>query len=114
MIPCALRMNLIGDIVPPRRPGCGMGRGPAACFGEHLRVPAGAVVKRVSLKAFIPFLLPVWVWSPTTLGTDPGPGVTRRCVPGWNLCVAAAGTKVRRQAARPIVVDFLRTDEGVC
>jgi len=38
------------------------GTGPAACFGVYLLVPAGAVVKRVSLKAFIPFLLPVWVW----------------------------------------------------
>jgi hypothetical protein len=71
-----------------------MGRGPAACFGEHLLVPAGAVVKRVSLKAFIPFPPAGVGLVTTTLGTDPGPGVTRRCAPGWNLCVAASGTKV--------------------
>jgi hypothetical protein len=42
------------------------------CFADELdrghrassaaRLWDGAVVKRVSLKAFIPFLLPVWVW----------------------------------------------------
>ncbi len=80
-------------------------------------------MKRVSLKAFIPFPPAGVGVVTTTLGTDPGAGrhpKVRARVESLRRGIGHEGAWCRharvrrRRAARPVAVDVLRTDEGVC